>query len=181
MDQKRFQLLGLIALHGKGRLKSSNIVHGNSQTSSRNFHIDGESNDSKKNVDKESKVLLTIILKVRMAKKAFKTLDNNIGIRRSTRIKYLIQILTYDGFVAHHYAYMLRVIHEVEQAVGNLKWDNAMDEEMATLHANATRELLVLPKDKKAMQMGVENQAQCRWICEQIQRKVGYPNLWHRL
>jgi hypothetical protein len=37
---------------------------------------------------------------------------------------------------------MVRVIQEVEptyfeQAVGNSKWDNAMDEEMATLDANA--------------------------------------------
>jgi hypothetical protein len=31
----------------KGRLKSSNIVHGSSQTSSRNSHEDGESSDSK--------------------------------------------------------------------------------------------------------------------------------------
>jgi hypothetical protein len=33
----------------KGRLRSSNIVHGSSQTSSRNSHVDGQSSDSKKN------------------------------------------------------------------------------------------------------------------------------------
>ncbi len=71
-----------------------------------------------------------------MVKKALKTLDNNSGVRRSTRVKYHVQRLTYDGFVTHHYAYMTRVIQEVEptcfeQAVGNFKWDNAMDEEMA--------------------------------------------------
>jgi hypothetical protein len=49
-----------------------------------------------------------------MAKKDLKTLDNNSGVRRSTRIKYLVQRLTYDDFVAHHYAYMVRVIQEVE-------------------------------------------------------------------
>ncbi len=68
-----------------------------------------------------------------MAKKSLKTFDNNSGIQRSTRIKYLIHRLTYDGFVAHHYTYMVRVIQEVEptcfeHAVGNPKWDNAMDE-----------------------------------------------------
>ncbi len=91
-----------------------------------------------------------------MAKKALKTPDNNSGMRRSTRVKYLIQRLTYDGFVAHHYAYMVKVIHEVEptcfeQAIGNPKWDNAMDKEMVALDANATWELVVLPKDKKAI------------------------------
>jgi hypothetical protein len=38
---------------------------------------------------------------------------------------------------------MVRVIHEVEpicfeQAIGNPKWDNAMDEKMVSLDANAT-------------------------------------------
>jgi hypothetical protein len=96
-----------------------------------------------------------------MAKKALKTLDNNNGVRRSTRVKYLIQRLTYDGFVAHHYAYMVKVIQEVEptcfeQTVGNPKWDNAMDEEMVVLDANATWELVALLKDKKAIG--------CKWV-----------------
>jgi hypothetical protein len=78
-----------------------------------------------------------------MAKKALKTLDNNNGVRKSTRVKYHVQRLKYDGFVAHHYTYMVKVIHEVEptyfeQAVGNPKRDNAMDEKMATLDGNTT-------------------------------------------
>jgi hypothetical protein len=40
--------------------------------------------------------------------------------------------------------------------VKNPKWDNAMDEEMATLDANATWELVALPKDKKAIG--------CKWV-----------------
>jgi hypothetical protein len=96
-----------------------------------------------------------------MAKKALKTFDDNNGVRRSTRVKYPVQRLTYDGFVVHHYAYMVRVIQEVEptcfeQAVGNPKWDNAMDEEMATLDANATWELTALSKDKKTIG--------CKWV-----------------
>jgi hypothetical protein len=96
-----------------------------------------------------------------MAKKILKTPDNNNGVRKSTQVKYSIQILTYDGFIALHYAYMVRVIQEVEptcfeQAVRNPKWDNAMDEEMATLDANATWELVVLPEDKKAIG--------CKWV-----------------
>ncbi len=90
-----------------------------------------------------------------------KTPDNNNGVRRSTQIKYLVQIFTYDGFVAHHYTYMVKVIHDVEptcfeQGIGNSKWDNATDEEMATLDVNATWELVALPKDKKTIG--------CKWV-----------------
>ncbi len=38
----------------KGRLRSSNIVHGSYQTSSRNPHVDDESSDSEKSVGEES-------------------------------------------------------------------------------------------------------------------------------
>jgi hypothetical protein len=56
---------------------------------------------------------------------------------------------------------MVKVIQEVkltcfEQVVGNPKWDNAMDEEMVVLDANATWELVVLPKDKKIIG--------CKWV-----------------
>ncbi len=109
----------------------------------------------------ESRITLVTTFRARMAKKTLKTPDNNNGVRRSTRVKYHVQILTYDGFVVHHYAYMVRVIQEVEptcfeQAVGNLKWDNAMDEEMAALDANSSWELVALPKDKKAIG--------CKWV-----------------
>jgi len=96
-----------------------------------------------------------------MAKKVLETLNNNNGVRRSTQVKYLVQRLTYDGFIAHHYAYMVRVIQEVEpicfeHAVGNPKWDNAMDAEMAPLDVNATWELVALPKDNKTIE--------CKWV-----------------
>jgi hypothetical protein len=112
-------------------------------------------------VGEESRITLVTTFRARMAKKTLKTPDNNNGVRRSTRVKYHVQILTYDGFVVHHYAYMVRVIQEVEptcfeQAVGNLKWDNAMDEEMAALDANSSWELVALPKDKKAIG--------CKWV-----------------
>ncbi len=64
----------------KGRLRYSNIVHGSSQTSSRNPHIDDESSDSKKSVGEESKIPSVTTPEVRMAKKALKTLDNNNGV-----------------------------------------------------------------------------------------------------
>ncbi len=96
-----------------------------------------------------------------MAKKILKTPNNNSGVRRSTWVKYPVEILTYDGFVTHHYAYTVKVIQEVEpicfeQAVGNPEWDNAMDEKMAALDANATWELVALLEDKKAIG--------CKWV-----------------
>jgi len=94
----------------KGRLRSSNIVHGSSQTSSRNSHVDGESSDSEKSEGEKSRITSVTTPGARMAKKTLKTPDNNNEVRRSTRIKYHVQRLTYDGFVAHHYAYMVKVI-----------------------------------------------------------------------
>jgi hypothetical protein len=40
--------------------------------------------------------------------------------------------------------------------VGNPKWDNAMDEEVAALDADVTWELVVLLKDKKV--------SGCKWV-----------------
>jgi hypothetical protein len=94
----------------KGKLRYSNIIDGSSQTSSRNPHVDDESNDSKKSVGEESRIPSVTTPGVRMAKKSLKTPNNNNGVQRSTRVKYHVQKLTYDGFVAHHYAYMVRVI-----------------------------------------------------------------------
>jgi hypothetical protein len=74
----------------KGRLRSSNIVDGSSQTSSRNLHVDDESSDSEKSVGEKSRIPLVTTPGARMAKKGLKTLDNNNGVRRSTRVKYLV-------------------------------------------------------------------------------------------
>jgi hypothetical protein len=64
----------------KGRLKSSSIVHGSSQASSRNPHVDDEPSDSEKNVGQESKIPLVTTPGARMAKKALKTPNNNNGV-----------------------------------------------------------------------------------------------------
>jgi hypothetical protein len=79
-----------------------------------NSPIDDGSSDLKKNVGEESRVPSVITLGAWMAKKTLKTFNNNSGVRRSTRVKYHVQILTYDGFVTHHYTYIVRVIHEFE-------------------------------------------------------------------
>jgi hypothetical protein len=67
--------MGPVTLHGiKKKLKSSNIVHNSSQTSSKNSHVDGELSDSRKRVDEKSRILSVVIPKAWMAKKALKNL-----------------------------------------------------------------------------------------------------------
>jgi hypothetical protein len=56
----------------KGRLRSSNIVHGSSQTSSKNPHVDGGSSDSEKSEGEESRITSVTTPGARMAKKALK-------------------------------------------------------------------------------------------------------------
>ena len=56
---------------------------------------------------------------------------------------------------------MAKVVHDVEptcfeDVVGNVHWDNAMDEEMAALDVNETWELVPLPKGQKAIG--------CKWV-----------------
>jgi hypothetical protein len=64
----------------KRRLKSSNIIHDSFQISFKKFHVDGESNDSEKNVGEESTILSITILGAYMAKKTLKTPNNNNGV-----------------------------------------------------------------------------------------------------
>ncbi len=60
---------GSSSIPWKGGLRSSNIVHGSSQTSSRNPHVDDESSDSKKSVGEESRIPSIIILELEWPRK----------------------------------------------------------------------------------------------------------------
>jgi len=64
----------------KGRLRSSNIIHGSSQTLSKNFHVNVKSSDSEKSVDERSRVLSITTFEARMATKALKIHDNSNGV-----------------------------------------------------------------------------------------------------
>ncbi len=63
---------GSSSIPWKGILRSSNIVHGSFQTSSKNLHVDDESSDSEKSVGEESRIPLVTTLEARMAKKVLK-------------------------------------------------------------------------------------------------------------
>ena len=83
------------------------------------------------------------------------------GPRRSDRVKNQCIVWTYDSYVARHCAYMAKIVHDVEpacfdDAIGDVKWEQAMDEEMAALDANVTWELVPLPNGK--------NVIGCKWV-----------------
>ena len=87
-------------------------------------------------------------------KKAMEVMNEKV--RKSTRTKNPIKRLAYDSYMVHHYAYMAKVVQSVEptcfeEAIGNVHWDKAMNEEMVALYDNDTWELVPLPNDKKTL------------------------------
>ncbi|MCO5547474.1 hypothetical protein L7F22_000924 [Adiantum nelumboides] len=92
-------------------------------------------------------------------KKAFQGMHEKL--RRSRRHKNPVDRLTYDSYVARHFAYMAKIVQDKEptcfdEAIGNMKWEQAMDEEMAALDVNETWELVPLPEGKKSIG--------CKWV-----------------
>ena len=41
-----------------------------------------------------------------------KTLRGDVGIHKSTHVKYPVDRLRYDGFLAHHYDYIFKLLEE---------------------------------------------------------------------
>ncbi len=66
---QEFSISGFSNTPWKGRLKFSNIIHGSSQTSSKNSHVDGESSESEKSEGEESKITSVTTRGARMVKK----------------------------------------------------------------------------------------------------------------
>ncbi len=98
---------------------------------------------------------------MRRANAANRTPWTDPGPRKSTRERQPVQRLIYDGYVARHYAYMAKVVQDVEticfeDAVGHALWDKAMDEEMVALDVNRTWKLVPLPEGKKVIG--------CKWV-----------------
>jgi hypothetical protein len=124
-------------------------------------HVDGESSGSEQSLDEEFGIPAIRTPGVRRANVANRTPRTDPSPRKSTRERRPVQRLIYDGYVACHYAYMAKDVHDVEpicfeDAVGHALWDKAMDEEMVALDANMTWELVPLPEGKKAIR--------CKWV-----------------
>ena len=83
------------------------------------------------------------------------------GVRKSTRVKYPVEMLKFDSFIAHHFMYMANVVQSEEptcfsEAARTKHWNEAMDEEMNALDDSGTWELTPLPNEKK--EIG------CKWV-----------------
>ena len=164
-----------------GRLRSSESSHGSPDSvvqvshkgkekvdlapvfdvSAGSSHVDGESSGSEMSLDEELGIPSVVTPGARKSRHDLKTPATDPVVRRSTRIKYPIDRLRYDGYTAYHYAYMVKVLEEpeptcFEDAAGHKNWEAAMDEEMATLDANHTWDLMPLPHDRKAIG--------CKWV-----------------
>ena len=119
-------------------------------------YVDGESSGSEQSIDDELGIPSVVTPRVRRTRDVLKAHGSDPILHRSTKARYPVDRLKYDGFTAIHYASMVKVIQELkpisfEQAMGKEKWAKAMDEEMDALEANATWESMLLPKDKNAI------------------------------
>ena len=118
--------------------------------------IGGDSSGSEMSLDEE---LGIPTMRTPGVKKAMEAMNSKL--RRSTRIKNPVQRLSYDSYLAHHYAYMANVVQVIEptcfeEAIGNENWKQTMDEEMVALYGNETWELVPLPKENKTIG--------CKWV-----------------
>lgn len=117
-------------------------------------HVDVDSDGSEQSLYEEFGILVVRTPGVKKANEVAKP-------RRSNMAKNSVQRLTYDGYVAHYRAYMAKVVQDVElthfeDVIGNVHWENAMDEKMVALDVNETWDLVSLSEGKKAIG--------CKWV-----------------
>ncbi|MCO5604337.1 hypothetical protein L7F22_058502 [Adiantum nelumboides] len=90
--------------------------------SSGSSHVDADSDSSDQSLNEEFDIPTLTTLSVR--KQAARTFGNDSGPRRSNKVRFSMDMLTYDGYITHHYAYMANVVQDVkptcfEKTIGN--------------------------------------------------------------
>ena len=134
----------------KGKAKMKEYDSDNSSTNESDLGMSPRSLDSEFGVP---------IMRTPGVKKALAS--TNEKLRRSSRQKNTITRFGYNEYMAHHYAFMMKVASEQEpesfpEAARNPRWMEAMEEEMQALVDNGTWDLVPPPTHKKAIG--------CRWI-----------------
>ncbi|MCO5605769.1 hypothetical protein L7F22_059953 [Adiantum nelumboides] len=124
--------------------------------------VDGLSSGSEHSLDEELGIPFVRTPGVRRLHAENRALGSNAEPRRSEKNRYPVDRLTYDGYVAKHFVLMAKIQQDVgttcfEEAAENVKWQEAMNEEMVALYGNETWELMPLPKGRKPI-------GGCRWV-----------------
>ncbi len=73
-------------------------------------HVDANSDGSEQSLDEKFGIPAVRTPGVKKANEAAKPPRSDPGPRRSNRDRKSVQRLTYDGYVAHHRAYMAKVV-----------------------------------------------------------------------
>ena len=123
--------------------------------------VDVDSSGLEQSLDEEFGIPSVKTPRVRRMHIENRTLGSDPRPRRSQRMRNPVERLTYESYVACHCAYMAKIVLDVEptcfdDAVGDAKWEKAMDEEMAALDANETWDLVPLLEGK--------NVIGCKWV-----------------
>ena len=96
--------------------------------------LDGDSSGSE-SLDEELGIPSVRTPCVQRTQSNAKTPLSDSMICRSSRVRYPVKRFGFEGYAAHHYAYMVKVVENVEptcfeDVVGHAHWDAAMNEEM---------------------------------------------------
>ncbi|MCO5590589.1 hypothetical protein L7F22_044560 [Adiantum nelumboides] len=128
----------------------------------RHDDVDEQSSGSEHRFDEELGIPSIRTPSVRRLHAENRAPDSNEKPCRFRRNRYPFE-LTYDSYVAKHFAFLAKIAQDVEltcfeQAAENVQWKEAMNEEINALYVNEMWELVPLPKGKKPIG--------CRWVCK---------------
>ena len=96
-----------VSRKGKEKVDESLAVY---DASTDQFIVGGDLRGSEMSLDEELGIPTMQTLGVNKAMEAM-----NLKLRRFTHIKNLVQRLSYDSYLAHHYAYMAHVVQVIKQ------------------------------------------------------------------